>query len=93
MDLVHRSLPRAQGIAESFDGDVNTDLIPVFEAVCHGFRWAVDPDLNTLNDMGVDSLGECAAREAQHTQRWRFDRRLVRLEVDGQPDLVRVLSG
>jgi hypothetical protein len=73
MDLVDRSLPRAESVAESFDCDVNTDLVPVLEAVCYGLGWAVDPDLNTLDDMGVDSLGECAAREAQHTQRWRFD--------------------
>jgi hypothetical protein len=91
MDLIDRRLPRSQSIAESFDGNIDSDLVPVFEAVRYRFRWGIDSDRNTFQLPRVDSFGERATREPYDTQDRRLNRWLARFEIDRHPDLMGIL--
>src|SRR5947208_3258401 len=58
--IVHRTAPLLPAVAERFEGDVETDLVPVFETIRHGLRRAEDPNGHALNlmflDLGCQSL-------------------------------------
>ena len=92
MDLVDRSFPGAEGVPKSFDGDVDSDFVPVLEAISHGLRRSVDLDSNSLNLVRLDPFDESAAGEPHHSKGRRLNGRFVSFEIDCDPDLVRVLS-
>lgn len=91
MNVIDGCFPLAQGVAQRFDRNVNSNLVAVFETVSHSFGRAVDPNRNSLDDLRVDSFEESPAGEPNHAERGSLDRWFVRLEVDRHPNLVRIL--
>ena len=58
----------ATEVAQRFDRDVDADLVAVLEAVSDGLGGRVDANLDALDSVGVDSLGEGRVREARDPQ-------------------------
>jgi hypothetical protein len=77
----------------SFDRDINSNLVTVFEAVGHGFRRAVNAHSDSLDFRLFDVLGKGSAREPCHSKGGRCNGRFAGFEVDGNPHVVWILSG
>jgi hypothetical protein len=77
----------------SFDRDINSNLVTVFEAVGHGFRRAVNAHSDSLDFRLFDVLGKGSAREPYHSKGRRLHGRFAGLVVDRNPHLVWVLRG
>ncbi len=67
--------------------------MPVLEAIGDRLRRAVDVDLNSLDFARLDSFDEGRAGETHHSECRRRHRRFMGFEIDGHPDLMRVLRG
>ena len=89
--FIHRRLPSAQSASQGFDRDINSDLVPVLEAVSQGLSRAIHAGFDALDEMSFDSFDERAPREPYHPESWVSDRWLVCLEVDCYPSLMRIL--
>ena len=82
----------SQRVLQGFDGDVNADLVTVFETVGNRLRGAVDSDRNTFNRVRNDPLGERFSGKTNDAEGWRFQRWTACLIVYRDPDLVWVLG-
>jgi hypothetical protein len=82
----------SQRVLQGFDGDVNADLVTVFETVGNCLRCAVDTDGNAFNGMRHDPLGERFSGKANDSEGWRIQRWTACFVVYCDPDLVRVLG-
>lgn len=93
MDLIHRGLTETKGVPQSFDRNVYSDLVPVLEAISHRLRRAMNLDSHAVDLLRLDSVHKVRTGEPHDPQRRRQNRRLMCFEIDGHPDLVRVLCG
>lgn len=91
MDLIDRGFPRAESLPKGFDGHVDSNFVPVLEAIGHGLRSPVYMEWNSLGLVRLDSFTESAAREPHDPEGGRCNSRFVGLEVDCYPDFVRIL--
>jgi hypothetical protein len=93
MDFVDSGFPFTDGIPKSFDRDIDSDLVTVFEAVGHGFCRAVNTHSDSLDFRFFDALRKGSAREPCHSKGGRFNGRFAGFEVDRNPYLVWILRG
>ena len=62
---------------QRFEGRVESEFVPVLEAVGHGLRRPVDADVDAVQRVGLDPFREGPSREPEHRGRgmlqpWRF---------------------
>jgi hypothetical protein len=92
VDVIDRGFPRTEGIPKGFDRDVDSDFVPVLEAIGHGLRHAVDMHQNTLDLVLLNSLGQGTTREPHYAKCGRLNGRLMGFKVDRNPNLVWILG-
>ena len=88
MDFIDGGFPGSDRISKSFDGDINSNLVTVFEAIGDGLRRAVDTHSNSLDFRFVNAFGKGAAREPYDSKGGRLNGWLAGFDVDGNPRFV-----
>ena len=77
----------------SFDRDINSNLVTVFEAVGHGFCRAVNTHSDSLDFRFFDALRKGSAREPYHSKGGRCNGRFAGFDVDRNPHLEWIQRG
>jgi hypothetical protein len=68
MDLGHRETTGLPCLLQRFKGDVETDLVPIFEDVGEGLRHTVDPHDPAFDGVSLDTFGERWSAKAHDMQ-------------------------
>jgi hypothetical protein len=56
--LVIGALPLPTAVAKRLQGDIQADLVPILEAVCHGLRGTVDLDRDPFDFVPLNALSQ-----------------------------------
>jgi len=90
-DFIDAALFTAPSVSERLDGNVESDLVPEFEAVGHGSRWGGDAYMRSFDGMLFDTDIHGARSELKYPQSLPpgepFPAR------DSHPDFMRGLGG
>lgn len=81
------------GILEGLDGDIETDLVPVLEAIGDGLGDPIDPQLDLVALKNLYALRIGIPGELDHLDRRIVDSWDMATARHGDPDLVRELGG
>ena len=87
----NRTFAWTQVLAQRLDGDIETDLVSVLEAVGDCFLARSDANVHPFELVGLDAVGQGDAGEADDAERGPIGDRLPGLYIDRHPDFVRNL--
>ena len=90
---VRRCATTTDVVAERFDRDVETDLVPELETIDDGFGGIIDTNPYPVDTMRFDASSKGRAGDANNTKGKVPTPRCSSVPLDRQPDLRRILRG
>lgn len=86
--IIHGEASLGPALPQRLDGDADTDLVPVFETVGNRLRRCGDSHRMTVDQVDRGAGSKRLTAEPDDMRRRKSVRRMARLPVDGQPNLV-----
>lgn len=90
---VHLHAPTLLISPQSFQCDIQADLVSILEAIRQCLFRNIDPNPDAIDFMGLDSGTEHFGREPEQTDRWMLEPRLLHTSFEGEIDLMGDFTG